>query len=348
MLPRVVEGMEQANFPDVTETSRPDSGIHYNHIYQLRAEMDIEGYEWQDDYRNGYANPDYFERIDFLDWILREGKSASEGIQAWLEGLTIADCNTTIQAIQYDTIRAAVGNERFDEIFGSTTKEIAKERRLRIAARDLEDSPLASYLIPTEVAEEPGKAGNTVGARQNIQVGEWYYFGNYPKYLLKHPGSNFAGEHSLYVGKTLKGEQLWSGFGIVNVTEEGMLEEMVKAYNQDQSDADREEIARLVDQVYEDNWDRFKDRYEPEEFREEVEQYVRGVFVPHIDVDGHDTVFPNKISVEDILSASPYRHPLSGDILRPGLHLDSGRKLDAEMVRRAGSFVLPPNFSSAI
>ncbi|AFZ22999.1 hypothetical protein Cylst_0670 [Cylindrospermum stagnale PCC 7417] len=58
---------------------------------------------------------------------------------------------------------------------------------------------------------EQGKANN-----RPVKIGEWYYFYNHPKYLLKHPAGEWQGENSIYMGKDDKGTQLWSGLGTVN------------------------------------------------------------------------------------------------------------------------------------
>ena len=36
--------------------------------------------------------------------------------------------------------------------------------------------------------------------------GQWYYFYNHPKYLLKHPGGAWQGENSIYMGRDKDGK----------------------------------------------------------------------------------------------------------------------------------------------
>src|SRR5947209_19470936 len=62
---------------------------------------------WKDDYWTGYADPAYFGKIGFMDWILKPGKSASEAVKSWLKGRTIAECNSSLVAIENDALRAA-------------------------------------------------------------------------------------------------------------------------------------------------------------------------------------------------------------------------------------------------
>src|SRR5947209_2143804 len=80
---------------------------------------------WKDDYWKGFADPTYFEKIgDFMDWRLLPGKNASAALKSWLKGLTIAECNSSLVAIEIDTLRAAIGDEKFDDHFGSVGKVI--------------------------------------------------------------------------------------------------------------------------------------------------------------------------------------------------------------------------------
>jgi hypothetical protein len=194
---------------------------------------------------DGYANPAYFVRIGAMDWVLKPGASASAAIRSWLKGLTIAECFTTLVAIEYDTLRAAIGDEKFDQLFGSPTQAVLPDKLLRIATPPTK-LPLDDYMKATEAA-----VANNEGTINNrpAKVGEWYYFYNHPKYLLKHPFGEWQGENSVYMGLDEMGNQLWSGLGTVNpsrtstkVTEDEMLSQMVDAYN---GERDADDIATL-------------------------------------------------------------------------------------------------------
>lgn len=232
----VADKMDAANLGPNTE----DSGIHYARNYR-----DSFPKRWKDDYMNGYADPNYFVRLSFMNWILKPGVSASAAIKAWLKGLTIAECLTTVIAIEYDTIRAALGDEKFDQLFGSPKQVLPPDKLLRIAPPPVK-LPLDDYLKPTEAATE-GKEGSL--NNRPAKVGEWYYFYNHPKYLLKHPVGEWQGENSIYMGKDDSGNQLWSGLGTVNssgtdtkVKEDEMLAQMVDAYN---GERDADDTAQL-------------------------------------------------------------------------------------------------------
>jgi len=234
---RVAEKIEAANVGPHTA----DEGVHYARNYR-----DSFPDRWKPEYMEGHADPTYFVRQGFMDWMLKPGVSASAAIRSWLKGLTIAECFTTIVAIEYDTLRAAIGDEKFDELFGSPTKIVPPDKRLHIAPPPAK-LPLDDYMKATDAA-----VANNEGTINNrpAKVGEWYYFYNHPKYLLKHPFGEWQGENAIYMGRDDAGDQLWSGLGTVNlagtstkVTEDEMLSQMVDAYN---GRRDADDLAELV------------------------------------------------------------------------------------------------------
>ena len=221
----VVEGMDHANLDPHTA----DSGIHYAENYES-AFPD----RWNEDFRTGFAPPAYWDKLGFMEWRLKPHVSAAEGIRAWLNGLTIAECQTTVIAIEFDTLRAAVGDDKFDSKFGTSDQVMPEAERMVISPRG--KSQVSAFFKPTE-ASSAGELG-AIGNRPNIKEGEWYYFYNHPKYLLKHPGGAWQGENSIYMGRNAAGEQTWAGLGTFNVrsgsthvTEREMYEEMIAAYN---------------------------------------------------------------------------------------------------------------------
>jgi len=221
----VAEGMDRANAGPNTV----DSGIWYAENYE-REHPD----HWKEDFRTGFAPPAYWEKLGFMEWRLKPKVSASDAIRAWLKGLTIAECQTTVIALEFDTLRAAVGDDKFDAKFGSADKVTPTAQRMVISPRGI--SQVEQFMKPTEAAAA-GTLG-TIGNRPNVKEGEWYYFYNHPKYLLKHPGGAWQGENSIYMGRDAKGEQVWAGLGTYNertgsshVTEHEMYDEMIAAYN---------------------------------------------------------------------------------------------------------------------
>lgn len=312
----IVDDMNKANDPS---SFSPNSGVWYDFNYKARHDKDPANYPWDEDYRDGYADPAYFERVGWMDWRLKAGVSASEGIKAWLKGLTIAECLTTIYAIKTDTLRAAIGDKKFDAQFGSPDKVIPADQRLRIST-DPATASVDKLLVSTE-ASDSGDAG-TFGNRP-VNEGEWYYFTNHPKYLLKHPGGAFQGENAVYMGKNPAGEQLWSGLGISNVTEDGMLGDMVGAYNSGRTSDDYRQLVKYyatppIKEAESDSAD-----YEALYYK----------YIDRIpDIYRHDKgEYEDKITKEKILKDPEYE--IDGTTRKGGFQPDSGWKLDVAKVK---------------
>jgi hypothetical protein len=289
----VIEGMDANN----NNPQESDRGIHYAFNYQRRfPEL------WKEDYWNGYADPTYFDRIGFMDWTLKPRKSASAAVQSWLRGLTIAECNSAIVAIEIDTLRNSISDAKFDKHFGSTDRVIPKNERLRIKPGTA-GTPVGKLMSRTNAVDEKGNTG-TEGKRPNLKVGGWYYFYNHPQYLLKHPGGAFQGENAIFMGEEA-GQQLWSGMGVAKCTELKMLEEMVEAYNSDRD-------ARDLDVL------------------KGIRQQNKGTLPSKYDSASGE--FPERLSGPDeILSAAEYE--LDG-VKRKGGFQYSGKMLDATSVQQ--------------
>jgi peptidoglycan hydrolase-like protein with peptidoglycan-binding domain len=319
---RVAEGMKRVNTP-----AGPTSGVWYDYNYFAEHKKDPASYPWEDKWRQGHASPGYFDWIAWMDWRLKPGKSASEGIQAWLKGLTIAECLSAIVAVEIDTLRAAIGDEAFDERFGSATKPVPESARLRVRA-GVADTPIAGKLKSAEAATgDPGVIG-----KRPLKVGDWVYFYNHPKYLLKHPGGAWQGENAVYTGDNDAGEQLFSGMGADLKTEKGMLViDMVQAYDLARDGADyvallnayapdapevktpsREYLdhdTRYAKSLYEKHKDRIPDRY-----REESGE------------------FEDTTTMEKILNDPPYK--IGDRVRKGGFKADVASRLDPGEVEK--------------
>ena len=275
-----------------------DQGVHYYYNYRALCFEQHRPDLWKDDYQSGYADPQYFDRIAFMDWRLKRGLSAAAGLKSWLRGLTIAECNSAVVAIEIDSVRAAIGDTKFDTHWGSAGSNLPDDQRLRIKP-GIQGTPVANLMKRTSAATT-GDAG-TEGNR-DVKPGEWYYFYNHPKYLLKHPGGAWQGENALYMGRDDAGNQHWSGMGASRVTEAEMLDEMVQAYN---ADRDADDEATLE------------------------QRFPQG---PPPKYDPASGEFPHKISgPEEILSAPPYE--LDGTTRKGGFLVEAGRTLDEAQVK---------------
>jgi hypothetical protein len=297
---KVAAGMKQANVGH-----SPTSGIWYDFNYHSKHLRDPGTYPWDDDWRSGLAAPEYFDRVGYMDWRLKPGKSASAGIQAWIRGLTIAECTSAIVAIEIDTVRAAIGDTKFDDKFGSPGKALPDEQRLRVH-QGTSGTPAGGMFIDRP---ETGSFG-----KRDIKVGDWVYFYNHPKYLLKHPGGAFQGENAVYTGDNPAGEQLFEGLGVTGRTEQAMLEEMAKAYNHSRNGDDYADLLRMfasdTPEVSSPN----------QQFKDRDLAYLKGLYTKYedrIDAKYRDgsSEFDDKIDVDRIRNDPEYT---IGDTKRKG------------------------------
>jgi len=167
--------------------------------------------------------------------------SAADAVKAWLAGPTIAECASVLVAIQLDAMRAAMGDDKFDLQF-STWPDAAATRGLLTITQFVSTSSAAAFVGTTDEPLWASFGLDTPGNRSVIK-GEWYYFYNHPKYLLKHPGGAFQGENAICMNDT-RGAQTWAGFGVAAVTEAQMMTTMAGAYNAARNERDYEVLLR--------------------------------------------------------------------------------------------------------
>ncbi len=291
---RVAATMLKAN-----EGASATSGVWYDYNYFAEHQKDPATYVWDDDWRGGLASPAHFTRTARLNWRVKKGVSASAAIKAWLKGLTIAECTSTIVAVELDALRAAIGDDAFDARFGSATSVVPEQELLRVTqSPDL--TPLAGKLSSATMPTDPAEMG-----KRPVKVGDWTYFYNHPKYLLKHPGGAWQGENAVYLGTNKAGKQLFSGLGASGMTEDALHDEMVGAYNQERDGAD---YARLLDTYAYDQPEVAKpsraylDRDVPHT-RSLYEKYKALIPAEYHPENG---IFPDKIKREDILTAAEF------------------------------------------
>jgi peptidoglycan hydrolase-like protein with peptidoglycan-binding domain len=311
----VAAEMERVN---KSENFGPDKGVWYDFNYYTEHQNDPSTYPWDDDWRNGLAPPDYWVRKGWMDWTIKPGVSASKAIRAWLEGLTIAECLSCIVAIEIDTMRAALGNNEFDRRYGSESGP-AQEKPLRVQV-GTDGTPLEGRLKDVD-------ATGTYGKRA-VKIGDWVYFYNHPRYLLKHPGGAWQGENAVYTGDDSTGQQLFTGLGAAGKTEDGMLAEMAGAYNVARNGYDYvallDTYAADTPEVKENN-DRYKAR---------DNDYTRGLYEKYKDrmpskYREDSGEFPDAVSGKDILDAPEYE--LDGT-KRKGGFTGSATRLDPAKV----------------
>lgn len=285
-----VEGMTHLNDGLEWNISK---GVWYSHSYDGYAKR-VNGKSMPQHYWKGYANEKMFENKGFYKFKLRKGQSASKAIESFFTGLTICECYSAMMAIEYRTLLKTLGAEKFDAVFGDEEGNV--ENTMFIEASPSSGNPLNALTTSTDAAKERNTGEFD---KRPAKEGEWYYFYNHPKYLLKHPAGAFQGENCFYMGHNEAGEQIWRGFGVEAVTEQEMLEEMAHAHNNDRTGYDKDRIKEM-----------------------EEKGYDTSVF----DKDN----FPDSISWQDVISADAFNY--GGTTRKGGFVAGAGQTLNAEAI----------------
>jgi|GEM_PF-6239788 len=201
----------------------------------------------------GFADPRFFAQPDKFTWRLLPNISASAGIRAFLNptyasnanpGITIAECQTTIQAIFYHTILNMIGDRRFDQTFGKAGATLPDEKRLLIEFQMSSKNPLKHFLADEKATmdkeemgglglqhEEDGEVPVSAPGFRPAKLGGWYFIKNHALYNIRHSEGIWGGENALFVGYNEENEQLFSGFGLENRTEAEMAVSLAETFN---------------------------------------------------------------------------------------------------------------------
>lgn len=317
----MVKGMDRANdVPGSGGQYDVHHGIHYWYNYKNECDQAGQSALWQDKYRSGHTEAKQFvqpwETNSFMNWQLKKGFSAAKAVQDWIAGATVAECLSTVIALEIDTLRASIGDKKFDTMFGSAdAKEdaaVPANQRMQIST-NMSATPVGNYMQATALAQTVTAQGGQFGKATPAQLdkelvpGQWYYFYNHPKYLLKHPGGAWQGENSLYMGKNPAGERTWAGLGASGMTEDAMVDEMVRAYNGPRDDYDNRVL------------------------KEGGQETADGKFTDKL-YDPASGSFPDTVTKSDILTSQPYA--IGGTTRSGGFLASAGSELDEKRVQK--------------
>ncbi len=209
----VVEGMAEAN---------DNPAVGYYNAYSEDKEKE-----------GGALNKKYWKKLvndgnkGWYHFQLLPGVSGSEAIDSVFAGPTTLECLSMNKAVLIRSVKEALGKARFDKFCADlesqgTPMEIATTQR----------GPLDKLLTAELVKPE------------NVKTGDWVYFHNHPKYLIKHPAGYWQGENAIY-----NGDGTWSGFGASNKTSEEMHEELLDAYNGPRTSLDTKKVDEIKENI---------------------------------------------------------------------------------------------------
>src|SRR5262249_34409707 len=106
----VAKRLEQTN-----TGATADKGVWYRHGYEASFPNRFKP-EWAEGYSVVEGSLMTRAKLPFM-WMLKPGASASAAVKGWLAGLTIGDCASAACASMLDSVREAVGDEKFDAYF---------------------------------------------------------------------------------------------------------------------------------------------------------------------------------------------------------------------------------------
>jgi hypothetical protein len=170
----------------------------------------------------GFLDPTYWQKTTPIGSVagagvafeLKDGKSASEAIDAAFAGPTRLECESMCSAVYARALKQNVGAEVFDRKFGTAGRH---NQNLVIAQGSdctFTRGPTSPHLVETMIL--PTKH----------QIGDHVYFKNIAEYATACPGGLWRGEHAIY-----EGGGMFSGFGAAHVSEDDMNERLREAYN---------------------------------------------------------------------------------------------------------------------
>lgn len=240
----VVEGMQSANADDGPSYLHRVDPVVLGNLVATGQRPDL-----------GYADPAHFDRLSKFTWRVKQRHSAAAALRAFLapQYVTVSECQSALQAALYHAVLAAVGDARFDAKLGSTAADIPDTDRLILQMDFQPGNPLARYLEDLRVGLDPQEKqemrrndedGHLISEPDHrpAKVGGWYYMKNHAFYSERHRGGLWGGENVIYVGRNHENQQVFSGFGLADRTEQEMAEALATECNRAPTAARSEDL----------------------------------------------------------------------------------------------------------
>jgi hypothetical protein len=232
---------------EILQKNEQSNGFFYpDQYYYLIKKCSRRDYlQERGDFFHGYLPHKLFFHTDRSDlksptgkiteFKIQKGILPSVAMDAVMNQLALVDCCNMCQIAQYQAIRKAIGDEKFNLLF---------EGRLLIGDYKNKDHPLHHFLLPCHDGDDPQialykKLGLTItdptlGKRDlrneldYIPVGARVFFTNVDRYLSKHLIGSSASFNVIYAG-----DNRYFAFGISteSVTADKIKDTLINAFN---------------------------------------------------------------------------------------------------------------------
>jgi hypothetical protein len=172
----------------------------------------------------GKLNTTYWEKVGPYHFQVKSGAVPSEAIESIFDTAenNVLECNSMMVAIQYRAILKALGTKKFNEKFPNGSGILISPHH---QPKVLSKHPIWEKKLFKRVS---------ISSSADLLPGDWVYFKNMDDYIDKHPGGLWSGEHTMYLGNGK-----FRGFGTLELTEQGMLDELMKYYNSGLQDSEK-------------------------------------------------------------------------------------------------------------
>jgi hypothetical protein len=200
----------------------------------------INNYYWEPFDESRYSEKGSKRNIFRPDYHTAVGSTAANALEdifsANSNNKVMLDCNAMMVAIQYEGMRQAFGDEKFNKMFpeskqglfigpiGDPNQQVYPSYGSSEQA-GTKNHPFLQLGLYTETTYTPSSFSNEK-AKAELVTGEWVYFENHTDYVRCHPNGMWSGEHAMYIG-----DGKFMGFGLgAALTYDEVLNELQSQY----------------------------------------------------------------------------------------------------------------------
>jgi len=229
----LIEAMQMVN-----KNAQNGAGVWYYDEYANYCMQNNQTFN--PEFKKGFANSEFWAVTKYFTFEIKPNKKSSEAVNAFLNGLTIADCGNMIVACQLAALLKVFGAEKFDAIFDNSIEP------LTISQVICDEKSISSLFF--DYADKKDKPTKGSLGNRPIAEGEMCHIASVPFYRVKHPAGRSGGFNVICLGKNANGEDLFLGFSPTAfkdkpLTESELSIRFIELYNLERTTFDYELIS---------------------------------------------------------------------------------------------------------